>query len=120
MCTSLCHSNTNKVKNKWLIRMRSSPGLNRVGIAIQGLFLTARLHPKTKSSRDELESFYRGDVSVYMFARLKLGFTWMIVLLRAMCLGMITLYVSSGKTVPRVGFIRIILSEDICFRHDFI
>ncbi len=46
----------------------------RIGITIQGLFL--------KSSRDELESFfvYRGDVDIYMFARLKLGFAWMIIL----------------------------------------
>ncbi len=54
--------------------MRSTAGLNLVSITIQGLFLTARLLLKTKSSRDELESFYRGDVSVYMFVCLKPGY----------------------------------------------
>ncbi len=29
--------------------------LNHVGITIQGLFLTARLQPKTRSSQDELD-----------------------------------------------------------------
>lgn len=62
--------------------MRSSAALSRVGITIQGLFLTTRLLPKMKSSQDELESFfeYGGDVDIYMFARLKPGFMWMIIL----------------------------------------
>ncbi len=41
--------------------MRSTAGLNCVSITIQGLFLTVCFLPKTKSSRNELEPFYRGD-----------------------------------------------------------
>ncbi len=49
---------------------------------IQGLFLTACLVPKTKSSLDELESqclIYRGDLGICLVACLKPGFTWMII-----------------------------------------
>ncbi len=53
--------------NRW-IKPRRHQGLQRV------FFLTARLLPATKSSRDELQYFYRGDVSVYMFACLKLDY----------------------------------------------
>ncbi len=65
---SLCHSSTNKVKNKWVIRMRSTAGLNRVGIkaySSQRVFF---------QQRRVLEYFYRGDVSVYVFTCLKLDY----------------------------------------------
>ncbi len=52
--------------------MRSTAGLNRIGITIQGLFLIVFFQKRKVGGR--------GDMSIYMFAHLKLGFAWMIIL----------------------------------------
>ncbi len=70
-------------------------------------------HPKTKSSRDELESFYRGDMSVYMFVCLMPGFAWMIILQHDVRGHDHIKLTQTGKTGPRVGLINNILSEHV-------
>ncbi len=95
--------------------MSSSTGLSRVGITIQGLFLTA------KQKVAEMNLNLSTEVT-WAFTCLRVSSLvsrgWLSYSTR--CVWLHYRWAQTGRTVPRVGFIRIILSENICFWHDWL